>query len=150
MILPDVNVLIYAFRADNDHHAVCRAWLEAVVSGDARFGIAPPVLSAVVRITTDRRIYTNPSPREEAFRFCDTLLGQPHCQIVEPGERHWDLFRRLCLETNTQGSRVTDAWFAALAIEWGCEWVTMDRDYARFPGMRWATPATAKPRRLRR
>ncbi|MFL5111831.1 MAG: hypothetical protein ACJ8DL_14175, partial [Microvirga sp.] len=95
--------------------AVCRAWLEAVVSGDARFGIAPPVLSAVVRITTDRRIYTNPSPREEAFRFCDTLLGQPHCQIVEPGERHWDLFRRLCLETNTQGSRVTDAWFAALA-----------------------------------
>src|SRR6187200_1540485 len=53
MILPDVNVLIYAFRTDNDHHAACRAWLEAVVSGDARFGIAPPVLSAVVRITTD-------------------------------------------------------------------------------------------------
>jgi predicted nucleic acid-binding protein len=81
-----------------------------------------------------------PSPPEEAFRFCDTLLGQPHCQIVEPGERHWDLFRRLCLETNTHGSRVTDAWFAALAIEWGCEWVTMDRDYARFPGLRWAVP----------
>src|SRR5215207_1899687 len=111
MILPDVNVLIYAFRTDNDHHAVCRAWLEAVVSGDARFGIAPPVLSAFVRITTDRRIFTNPSPPEEPFRFCDTLLGQPHCQIIEPGQRHWDLFRRLCLETNTHGSRVTDAWF---------------------------------------
>ena len=102
MILPDVNVLIYAFRTDNDHHAVCRAWLEAVVSGDARFGISPPALSAVVRITTDRRIFTKPSPAEEAFRFCDTLLGQPHCQIVEPGERHWELFRRLCLETNTR------------------------------------------------
>jgi predicted nucleic acid-binding protein len=84
MILPDVNVLIYAFRTDNDHHAVCRAWLEAVISGDARFGIAPPVLSAVVRITTDRRIFTNPSPAEEAFRFCDTLLGQPHCQTSSP------------------------------------------------------------------
>ena len=148
MILPDVNVLIYAFRADNDHHAVCRAWLEAVVSGDARFGIAPPVLSAVVRITTDRRIY-EPKPGGGGVPLLRHASRAASLSDVEPGERHWDLFRRLCLETNTQGSRVTDAWFAALAIEWGCEWVTMDCDYARFPGLRWATPA-AKPPRLRR
>jgi predicted nucleic acid-binding protein len=78
MILPDVNVLIYAFRTDNDHHAVCRAWLEAVVSGDARFGISPPVLSAVVRITTDRRIYTNRARRRRrsasATRFLASLI----------------------------------------------------------------------------
>jgi predicted nucleic acid-binding protein len=77
---------------------------------------------------------------EEAFGFCEDLLEQPHCQIVEPGERHWGIFKRLCMETNTRGRRVTDAWFAALAIEWGCEWVTMDRDYARFPSLRWAMP----------
>jgi hypothetical protein len=144
MILPDVNVLIYAFRMDNDYHAICRPWLEAVIAGDARFGMSRLAASAVVRITTDRRIYAEPSASEEAFRFCDNLLVQPHCQMVEPGERHWGIFRRLCLETGTRGRRVTDAWFAALAIEWGCEWVTMDRDYARFPGLRWVVPGGAR------
>jgi toxin-antitoxin system PIN domain toxin len=142
MILADVNVLIYAFRKDVPQHAVCRSWLEGVVSGDARFGMTRLALSAVVRITTNPRIYNEPSTVEEAFRFCDNLLGQPHCDAVEPGERHWDIFQRLCRDTGTTGQRVTDAWFAALAIEWGCEWITMDRDYARFPGLRWSEPRT--------
>ena len=140
MILPDVNVLIYAFRKDVPQHEVCRPWLNAVISGDARFGLSPLALSAVVRITTDRRIYTAPSTPDEALGFCDDLLEQPHCQVVEPGERHWAIFSRLCRETDTRGPRVTDAWFAALAIEWGCEWITLDRDYAHFPGLKWAGP----------
>jgi toxin-antitoxin system PIN domain toxin len=140
MILADVNVLIYAFRKDVPQHAVCRPWLDGVVSGEARFGMTRLALSAVVRITTDPRIFKEPSTAEEAFHFCDNLLGQPHCDAVEPGERHWDIFHRLCRDTGTTGRRVTDAWFAALAIEWGCEWITMDRDYARFPGLRWSEP----------
>jgi toxin-antitoxin system PIN domain toxin len=145
MILPDVNVLIYAFRRDLPQHRVCRLWLAATVSGDARFGLSPMVLSAVVRITTNGRAFRAPSAIEEAFGFCEDLLGQPHSQIVEPGERHWDIFRRLCIDTNTRGSRVTDAWFAALAIEWGCEWITLDRDYARFPGLKWQAPMAHSP-----
>jgi uncharacterized protein len=140
MILPDVNVLIYAFRQDVVQHAICRPWLDGVVEGDARFGISPLTLAAVVRVTTNPRSYRVPSTIEEAFRYCDILLGQPHCQIVEPGERHWNIFKRLCIETDTRGSRVTDAWFAALAIEWGCDWITLDRDYARFPGLKWQVP----------
>jgi toxin-antitoxin system PIN domain toxin len=141
VILPDVNVLIYAFRQDTPQHAICRPWLVNVVSGDTRFGLSTAVLSAVVRITTNPRVFRVPSSLDEAFGFCNDLLGQPHCQIVEPGERHWDNFRRLCLETDTRGSRITDAWFAALAIEWGCEWVTCDRDFARFPRLKWSTPS---------
>ncbi len=110
-------------------------------TGDFFFGLSPVVLSAVVRITTNPRNFTAPSAIEEAFGFCQDLFAQPHCQIVDPGERHWDIFERLCIETHTRGSRVTDAWFAALAIEWGCEWITLDRDYARFPGLRWQVPA---------
>jgi len=140
MILPDVNVLIYAFRGDLAQHALCRRWITAIVSSDARFGLSPLVLGAVVRITTNPRAFRTPSAIEEAFGFCEDLLGQPHCQVVEPGDRHWDIFRRLCIETDIRGPRVTDAWFAALAIEWGCEWVTLDRDYARFPGLRWLLP----------
>jgi uncharacterized protein len=140
MILPDVNVLIYAFRPEVPQHPVCRRWLNDVANADARFGISPLTLSALVRVTTHSRTYPNPSSLDEAFGFCEDLLGQPHCEVVEPGERHWGIFRRLCLETGTRGPRVTDAWFAALAIEWGCEWVTLDRDYARFPGLKWSVP----------
>ena len=62
------------------------------------------VLAAVVRVTTDHRIYKEPSSLEDALGFCDDLLGQPHCQVVEPGERHWEIFRRLSLETDTRGT----------------------------------------------
>ena len=140
MVLPDVNVLIYAFRRDTPHHNPCRAWLTDIVTSDTRFGLSPLALGAVVRITTNPRAFETPSSIEEAFGFCDDLLGQPHCEVVEPHERHWDIFRRLCLETETRGARVTDAWFAALAIESGCDWITLDRDFARFPALRCRAP----------
>jgi len=140
MILPDVNVLIYAFRQEVPQHAICRAWLDGVVVGIERFGVSPLALAALVRVTTNRRIYTSPSSFERAFWFCEDLLSQPHCQTIEPGERHWEIFKRLCVETETRGSDGTDAWYAALAIEWGCEWITLDRGFARFPGLRWQLP----------
>jgi toxin-antitoxin system PIN domain toxin len=141
VILPDVNVLIHAFRCDAPHHHACKTWLDAVVSGDARFGMSPLALGAVVRITTNSRTYREPSSIGEAFAFGDNLLAQPHCAIVEPGERHWSIFRKLCVEANTRGPKDSDAWFAALAIEHGCIWITYDRDYARFPGLDWRMPS---------
>jgi toxin-antitoxin system PIN domain toxin len=140
MILADVNVLIQAFRRDMPLHDVCREWLHRAVSGDSRFGMSPLALCAVVRITTNPRNYRTPSTLEEALGFCDDVLSQPHCQVVEPGERHWAIFRQLCIETEIRGPRVTDGWFAALAIEWGCDWITLDRDFARFPGLNWRLP----------
>ena len=140
MILPDVTVLIYAFRADTPHHALCRPWLERIIMGEARFGLSPLVLSAVARITTNPRIFRNPSGIGEVFAYCDNLLNQEHCEVVRPVERHWAIFRRLCVKTDTRGPRTTGAWFAALAIEHACTWITCDRDYARFPGLDWAEP----------
>jgi uncharacterized protein len=140
MILADVNVLIYAFRRDTVRHSICKAWLEGVVAGESRFGVSPLVLSAVARITTHPRIYKEPSSIREVFGYCDALLKQPNCEVVEPGERHWTIFARLCTETNTRGARVSDAWFAALAIERGCTWITFDRDFARFPGLNYKQP----------
>jgi len=142
MNLPDVNVLIYAFRKDLAHHRVCKSWLNRLVAADSQFGISPHVLCAVIRITTNRRIFRHPSAIDEAFAFCDNLLAQPHCQPVQPGERHWMIFKRLCVDTATRGAQVTDAWFAALAIEHACTWITYDRDYARFPELDWQEPGT--------
>jgi toxin-antitoxin system PIN domain toxin len=141
MMLPDVNVLISAFRRDASHHQLARAWLEGVVRSDAQFGISPLSLAAVVRITTGLRFFGEPSAMGDAIGFCDDIVGQPHCRLIEPGERHWGIFRRLQMETGIRGPMVADAWFAALAIEWGCEWISFDRDYARFRGLRWSVPA---------
>jgi toxin-antitoxin system PIN domain toxin len=140
LILPDVNVLIYAFRSDTPRHALCQSWLTAELSQPAPFGLSPQILSAVVRITTNSRVYKNASSSAEAFAFCDYLRDQPHCRVIEPGPRHWQIFRDLCTNTGITGAGTTDAWFAALAIEAGCEFITMDRDFARFPGLRWRTP----------
>ncbi len=140
MILADVNVLIYAFREDLAQHAVCKPWLDKIVRGDAQFGVSPLALGALVRIVTNPRAFVRPTPVEAAFAFCDNLVNQPHCAIVQPGERHWAIFRRICIQTATRGPKVMDAWFAALAIEHACTWITYDRDYARFPELDWREP----------
>ncbi len=92
MILPDVNILVHAFRSDTSDHETCRAWLDSVLEGDARFGMVLQVLSGVVRITTHPKVFVQPSSLGEVLRFCDALLAQPHCVIIQPGEQHWDIF----------------------------------------------------------
>ena len=140
MILPDVNVLLYAFRADSKDHARYRGWVEGLVNGDEVYGMSPQVLSSVVRIATHPRIYASPSRLEGALAFARVLLEQPHCTVVQPGVRHFTIFEGLCRKASANGNLVQDAWFAALAVESGCEWITTDGDFARFPGLRWRRP----------
>ena len=140
MILPDVNVLIYAHRRDAVDHARYRTWLTEVVLAEEPYAISELVLSSVVRILTNRRVYREPSTTEEALTFAEYLLAQPNCTPVSPGSRHWVIFARLCRESGTRGPLVPDAYFAALAIEHGCEWITCDGDFARFKGLRWRHP----------
>ena len=96
MILPDVNVLIYAFRPDAENHAAYRTWLEGVVSGEAAYGMSPQVLASVIRLATHPRVFARPDPLADVLAFVTALLDQPHCQIVEPGRRHWGIFTKLC------------------------------------------------------
>jgi toxin-antitoxin system PIN domain toxin len=140
VILPDVNILVHAFRSDSSEHGRCRSWLDGVVNGDARYAMAPQVLGAVIRITTHPKVFVKPSSMDEVLRFCNILLAQSRCVVIQPGERHWEIFTRLCTEAEARGNLVPDAWFAALAMESGCEWITLDRDYARFSGLRWRVP----------
>jgi hypothetical protein len=102
--------------------------------------MAPQVLSRVVRVTTHPKVFVEPSGMAEVLLFCNILLTQPHCAVVQPGNRHWELFTRLCTQADARGNLVPDAWFAALAIETGSEWITLDRDFARFPELRWRLP----------
>ncbi|RPI43319.1 MAG: PIN domain-containing protein [Betaproteobacteria bacterium] len=140
MILPDANVLIYAFRNDSPDHLRYRAWLESVVNFSEAYGMSPQVLAGVVRIVSHPRIFSRPSRVSEAFAFARTLIEQPNAILVVPGDRHWRIFEQLCAVAAATGNLVQDAWYAALAIESGCEWITTDRDYARFPDLRWRAP----------
>jgi len=81
-----------------------------------------------------------PSGIDELLKYCDALVSQPNARIVIPGDRHWPIFGKLCLHAKATGNLVQDAWNAALAIEAGCEWITTDRDYARFQALNWRSP----------
>ena len=131
---------MYAFRSDSPNHAAYRAWLEEVVADNEPFGFSELVLSGFIRVVTHPRGFADPDPVDDALGFCSALRGQPAAVPVAPGPRHWDIFVRLCREAGARGNLVPDAYLAALAIESGCEWITTDRDYARFPGLRWRHP----------
>jgi toxin-antitoxin system PIN domain toxin len=140
MVLPDVNVLVYAHREDTANHGAIQAWLEGVVNGDEAYAISDLVLSGFVRVVTHPKVFKRPSSVAEALAFAEQLREQPNCVRVEPGPRHWDLFRRLCVEAGVKGNLVPDAYLAAIAIESGCEWISTDRDFSRFNGLRWRHP----------
>jgi uncharacterized protein len=140
MILPDANVLIYAFRRDTDRHADFSSWLESRLSGEPAFGYSELVLSAFIRIVTHPRIFAKPSSAKEAFAFADALKRQPNAMLVSPRDDHWDIFRKLSADAEAKGNLIPDAYLAALAIESGCTWITCDRDFARFKGLKWRHP----------
>lgn len=140
MNLLDVNVLVYAFRRDAERHENFRSWLLDLIQGDSAFAVSEQVLSGVIRITTHPRVFKQPSRLKEAVGFVESLRRHPNCRAIRPSESHWPIFIRLCEATNAKANLVTDAWFAALALESGCTWITTDRDYARFPGLKWRHP----------
>ena len=121
-------------------HAAFRDWLTSVVNGEAAYGMSALVLSGFIRVLTNPKAFNVPTALDEAIAAADRLLAQSNCVLVLPGPMHWDIFVRLCREAGAKGNLVTDAYLAALAIESGAEWITTDRDFSRFPGLRWRHP----------
>jgi toxin-antitoxin system PIN domain toxin len=140
LLLLDVNVLVYAHRRDAPRHTEYRRWLESTAAAAEPFGAPPAVWCGFVRIATHPRVWHEPSTHDQAFAFADTVRGCASYVHVAPGARHFDLFLRLCRETAAQGNLVTDAFFAAIAIEHGADWISADSDFARFRGLRWRRP----------
>jgi toxin-antitoxin system PIN domain toxin len=138
MLMPDVNVLVYAHRTESPAHQRYAEWLTGVATGLEPFALSEPVLQGFVRVVTNPRIFIPPSTIAQAFEFLDALTALPGCVMVRPGGNHWKIFRRLCEAGNLKGKIVADAAHAALAVESGCEWVSADTDFARFtPLLRW-------------
>lgn len=140
MILPDVNILVYAHRADAPDHPVYRRWLEDVINSDQAYGMADIVLSGFIRVVTHPRVFNPPSDLALALSFANQVRSQPNSVLITPGPRHWIIFSDLCQKSGAKGNLVADAYLAALAIESGSEWITTDRDFSRFPNLKWRHP----------
>lgn len=139
MLMPDVNILIYAHRQDEAWHQPYRAWLQQVVDGPEPFALSVLVAVGFIRIVTNPRIYGDPTPLPVAIAAIEQLAQHPRCRITAPGPGHLADVTRLCRAGAAQGKVVADAQHAALAMSEGCTWVSRDGDFARFAdhGLRW-------------
>ena len=140
MDLDDVNVLVYAHREDSPNHLDYRNWLENLIQNDQAYGAADIILSGFVRIVTHPRIFSSPTDLPTALQFVHQIRNQSNCVHLDPGPRHWSIFVDLCQTAGVKGNLVPDAYLAALAIESGSQWITVDRGYNRFPGLTWRHP----------
>lgn len=140
MLIADVNVFVGAHRRVIDAHDDYRHWLERHLHGPEVFGVSELVLSAFLRLVTNHRVFSTPTPVKTALEFCEVVRDSPACMIVRPGERHWSIFAQLCVDTPARGNVVPDAYLAALAMENGATFVTHDRGFARFGGLRLVDP----------
>ena len=141
MLLPDVNVLVYAHVEDSTlDHADYATWITGLATGPEPFALSVLVLSGFVRIVTNPRVFNPPSTLDQSLAFVSSLVERPKARLVGPGPDHLDIFQRLCRESRASGKLVADAQHAAVAIEHGCTMVSTDSDFHRFPGLRWRHP----------
>ncbi|MGL4745352.1 MAG: type II toxin-antitoxin system VapC family toxin [Dermatophilaceae bacterium] len=141
MYVPDVNVVVNALSPRSEHHRRDRRWLEVLLAGPSDFGMSELVISGVLRLVTNSRVFTSPMRPAQALDLVDQIVNVPNCVRLRPGPRHLGIFVDLCRQVEARGNVVPDAYHAALAIETGCTWVTGDRGFARFPGLRWELPS---------
>lgn len=140
MLLLDVNVLVYAHRPEMAAHEPMSNWLTQLAQGSKAFGIPELVLSGFIRVVTRGKPFLPPTPTNIAFDFCDQLLKSPSCMLVRPSETHWQVFAGLCRAIGARSNAVPDAYYAAMAIDQQCEWVTFDQGFRKFPGLTWRHP----------
>lgn len=140
MQLPDVNILIYAHRLEAPEHERYAAWLTQLAQGPEPFALSELGASGFVRIVTNSKIWDQPSTIEDALAFIQRLRSRSNARLLTHGPGSWEIFAQLCVAARARGKLVADAYHAALAIEHGCEFITVDSDFARFPGLRQRHP----------
>jgi uncharacterized protein len=140
VIVLDANILLYAYDSSSSQHDVARVYTENALSGSDPVGIPWQTIAAFLRITTNPRLTGRRLSADQAIHIVDRWLEQPNVHQLAPGSDHWLLLRRMIIEGQASGPLVSDAQLAALTVEFGGVLHTTDRDFARFPGLRWKNP----------
>jgi toxin-antitoxin system PIN domain toxin len=140
MILLDVNILVYAHREDAERHVEFKNWLESAMTAPGGVAVSDLVLSGCLRVITHPKVFKDPTPLDKALEFIEDFRFRDEVKLLAPGPGHWSIFTDLCRRAEAKGNLVPDAYHAALAIELGCEWITADRGFSRFRGLKWRHP----------
>ena len=140
MIVPDVNLLLYAYNADAPQHASAKQWLEGLFSGDETIALPWMTVWGFIRLSTNPRVWPNPMSPETAFDVVRSWLAEPGVVLLEPGPRHLELLQKLAIDHQAAGRMLTNAALAALAIEYGATVASSDHDFRRFSGLRLVNP----------
>lgn len=140
MIVPDVNLLLYAHVDAFAEHAAAREWWESLLNGDREVGIAPAALFGFLRLATSRRVLATPFATDAAVARAEEWLRRPNVRFVAPGPSHLEIAFRLLRALGAATNLTTDVQLAATAMENQGEVHSHDADFARFPGLRWVDP----------
>ncbi|MGA2716733.1 MAG: TA system VapC family ribonuclease toxin [Bryobacteraceae bacterium] len=144
MIIPDANLFLYAYDADSTQHLKAREWVEEVFSGEEPVRLPWQTVGAFLRIVTNPALRGERFTPQEAVAIVDEWLAQPNVRMLGPGEGHWPLLCQTIMEGQVRGPLMTEAQLAALTIEHGATLYTTDRDFSRFPGLRWKNPLASR------
>ena len=140
MIILDANILIYAYDSASLQHTKARAWIEAIFSGTSPVALPWLTITAFLRVMTSPKLPGNRFTQEEGVQVVETWFQQPNVRVLAPGENHWNHLRTMIVNGQATGGLISDAQLAALTVEYGGMLYTTDRDFARFPGLRWTNP----------
>ena len=140
MLVPDVNVVINAEIPSSERHELARNWFDIAANGREPVSIPEMVLLGFVRISTGSGVKDNRITPTRALEVCDVLRRMPAFAPITEGPRHWPLFREIVLTSGISGPDITDAYLAAFALENDATFVTFDRGFRRFPGLRVFVP----------
>lgn len=140
MILPDVNLLIYAYNAADSRHDKARSWWESTIDGRVPVGLTWISIAGFIRLMTHPRLLITPMSVKDATRRVQAWLDHPNVTVLLPGRQFPTLFLNALESLGTAGNLTTDAQLAALAIEHQAELHSNDADFSRFPGLRWRNP----------
>ncbi len=140
MIIPDINLLVYAYNELAPHHLCARKWWEALLSTESVVGLPWAVAMGFIRLMTHRQVLVDPMPVEQCCAIVSEWLERPNVQPLEPGPRHFSIFREFLTKIGIAGNLVTDAHLAAMAVENACELHSNDSDFSRFSGLNWVNP----------
>ena len=142
MIIPDINLLLYAHDSGSPSHAKAADWWRSCLSGNEPVGLAQVVVFGFVRIATNARVFLNPMTSAEAAGHVRSWLEQPPVQLIHPGPDHVRHVLKLLEGLGTAGNLVTDAQMAALVMDHNAVLHTAETDFLRFQGLRWLNPLT--------
>lgn len=143
MIVPDLNLLLYAVHRESAQHARAHVWLQQLLNGDEPVGLPWSVTLGFVRLTTNARIFSRPLSIGDALEIVDGWFRQRLVSALEPGPEHWRILRGLLNDVGAGGNLTTDAHIAALCIERGATLHSADSDFTRFSALRVVNPLSS-------